>query len=96
MTQAIINVWALTISFPARTILLSESDYNTDKIYLTVCDNESKPFNLLNYNSSLTIEQNLYNINTNDFEDLDEELWNSESTPIIIPDYTHIASVHNT
>jgi hypothetical protein len=35
MTQAIISVFARTISFPARTILSSESDNNTDKIYLT-------------------------------------------------------------
>jgi hypothetical protein len=45
ITQAIINVFARTKSFPPRTILLSQSDNRPEEIYLTECDNEFKPFN---------------------------------------------------
>ena len=40
MTQAVINVFARTISFPLRTILLSQSDDINDEIYLTECDHD--------------------------------------------------------
>ena len=96
-TQAVINVFARTISFPSRTILLNDSTDLSHEINITESDHEYKPFKLstFNENSDLNIEQTLYNQATNDFEDLDEELWALKSTPIKIPDFTQLSEIQN-
>ena len=90
-TQAIINVFERTISFPSKTLQLSDIDDYSNDILFTEIENDVKSIKLADYSTAL-----YSNLPDDAIDDLDYDIWKSESNPINITDFTHLSSKYNT